>query len=467
MHNKKITPRLSVLALAVAGALATQNAQALSFDVSDEATLDWDTTLAYTAAWRMSGQDDDLLTENRGEIGDDGNRNFEKGAMINNRFSVLTEMDFRYNNLGFFARGSAFYDGVYFGDNDNDSPGTLNSLTTQAGKFSDATKDTNGKDARLLDAFAYGNFEIGERNLSVRVGQQVVQWGESLFIPGVSAGQGPADGTKSNVAGVEVKDIYLPVGQIYAEFDITDNLSIGAYSQWEWKKTEIDSAGSYFSTSDLVDEGGETILTADQLYATNEGAALAGADPRVGSIISQVYDPITGALDPQIRPDLAGDLTLNQFSNSRSKDVDPSDSGQWGVAFNYYAENIGEGVDFGLYYLNYHEKEPKQLVFSDFYTPYTYTGTDPVTQAIIYGFPGTPGLNESFLNNTGPLAGSYHLEYFENIKSSVPASAPISAKPILVVRFTKRKEPLFSIHMDQQSAEISFKHNCQQCTPLA
>ena len=41
-----------------------------------------------------------------------------------------------------------------------------------------------------------------------------------------------------------------------------------------------------------------------------------------------------------------------------SKFVESSDSGQWGVRFNTYLEDVGTGVDLSFYYANYHSKVP-------------------------------------------------------------------------------------------------------------
>ena len=306
----------TLLAMAIAGALATQNAQALSFQPTDEVSVDWDTTLSYGAAWRMQKPDADLIApENLN--GDDGNRSFKKGSMINNRVSVLSEVDVRYKDYGLFLRGSAFYDGAYFGENDNDSPDTFNG-SGKHNRFSDAVKDAHGSKARVLDAFAYGNFDIADRNLNVRVGQQVLSWGTSLYIPGISGAQGPADGTKATVPGVEVKDILLPVGQVALDLELTDSLSLTGYTQWEWKKTEVPEAGSFFSTSDTLDEAGEKIFA------------------------------------PPLAP------------IQRVKDIEAKDSGQWGVGLEYYADWLGYGTDFGLYHINYHDKTPT-LEMTGFY----------------------------------------------------------------------------------------------------
>lgn len=339
--NSLRTPKKSLLAMAVSAAVsiaAAPGAYALSFSPSDEVDIDWDTVVSYGAAWRVESHDEDLLSDINA---DDGNRNFDQG-LISNRAGFLTEANISYRDYGAFVRASGFYDDVYFDENDNDSPSTHNSRSVANNQFTKDTEDHNGQRVRLLDAFVYGNFDVSGRNLNLRVGRQVVSWGESLFIPGMSASQSPADGTKANVPGVEVKEILLPVGQVFGQLDLTDNLSMAAYSQWEWQKTEFDAVGSYFSTSDLLDEGGEA---------------------RLAEVAPGVIVPVL----------------------TRTHNEKPSDSGQWGVAFNYLAEELND-TEFGLYYINYHDKQPS-LVVDDFVA-----------------------VGPAFVPTT------YHLEYFEDIQ---------------------------------------------------
>ncbi len=335
-------PRKSVMAAAIAASMAMPGAYALSFQPTDEVTIDWDTNVSYAAAWRMEDPDSVAINGSATDPAanrDDGNRNFKKGAMVNNRVSIVSEASVSYRNYGAFIRGSAFYDDVYFHSNDNTGTfrDTVNHSSAAPNEFTDATKKQNGKDARLLDAFVYGDFDIVGKNLNLRVGRQMVSWGESLFIPGVSGAMSPADGTKSNVPGVEVKDVLLPVGQVFGQFDLTDNLSVAAYSQWEWEKTDINGVGSFFSVTDLLDAGGEYLLA--------------------------------GPLNPALR----------------TEDDLARDSGQWGVALNYFSESLGNGIDLGLYYINYHDKQPSTVI-----------------NAIDGG---------GFMMPT-----DYHLKYFEDIK---------------------------------------------------
>ncbi|MNP01675.1 hypothetical protein D3C76_934990 [compost metagenome] len=134
----------------------------------------------------------------------------------------------------------------------------------------------------------------------------MVSWGESLFYQGISSAQSPVDATKATSPGVEVKEILLPVGQIFAQYSLTNDLNLQAYYQYEWEKTELFGVGSYFSTTDFIDEGG--------------------------------FNDATGFVH-------------------RLKDDKPSDSGQYGVAMNYTAESLNN-TEFGVYYSRFHAKTP-------------------------------------------------------------------------------------------------------------
>ncbi len=303
------------LGLAVlVGGLASQ-ASALSFQPSDELSVDWDTTLSYGLAWRTEGRDRRLTADANGNDGDNA---FDRGSLISNRIGFLTEADFKWRgDYGLFVRAAGFYDNVYDQGNDNDT-GSSNCFAggqcSRPDRFSQETIDQHREDLRLLDSYFYGTWDIGGRNLNLRLGDQVVSWGESLFYQGISSAQSPVDATKTTTPGVEVKEILLPVGQLFGQFSLTDNLDLQAYYQYEWEKTELFGVGSYFSTTDLIDEGG--------------------------------FNDSTGFL-------------------RRLKDDKPSDSGQYGVALTYTAESLNN-TEFGLYYSRYHDKTPTLDFLSDF-----------------------------------------------------------------------------------------------------
>ncbi len=229
--------------------------QALEADLGKGVTMDMDVTLKYSAAIRVEDQDIDLLADVNA---DDGNRSFDRGDFINNRFSALMDIDINRDNIGFFLRPRAFYDFAYDGKNANDSPATNNNgplyggPLTRTDEFTDRTRGTHRDTAEILDAYAYGTFDLGERDLVLRAGKQVVSWGESVFITnGISSAQNHVDATQANTPGMELKELFLPSGQIYSQLDLWPGFTLAGFYQWQWEKTVLDEAGAYFSTSDF------------------------------------------------------------------------------------------------------------------------------------------------------------------------------------------------------------------------
>ncbi len=69
--------------------------------------------------------------------------------------------------------------------------------------------------AQLLDAFLYHNYSIGDLPGSVRVGKQVVSWGESTFIQNSINSINPMDVAAFRRPGAEIKEGLIPVNMLY------------------------------------------------------------------------------------------------------------------------------------------------------------------------------------------------------------------------------------------------------------
>lgn len=181
----------------IAGALAAMagQAQALSFDLENGMTLDVDTTLGYNVQWRTNDQDPNVLQfGGLGFLTDDGNRNFDKGDMTQNQVNFSTDLDLNYGAGGIFARARGWYDDVY---NDDFSAWAFDT-SYDAPYLKDGT-DKHKSTIELQDLFWYHGFDLGDQYLSLRVGEQVVNWGESMFIQGgISTAMGPLDATKAS-----------------------------------------------------------------------------------------------------------------------------------------------------------------------------------------------------------------------------------------------------------------------------
>ncbi|MGV8050783.1 MAG: DUF1302 domain-containing protein [Anaerolineaceae bacterium] len=244
MKSKRKRGFLLILSLLMIMATG-RGADAMRFEGGGGTTIDCDVTLSYGASFRAKEPDRDKLGKYNpaARNSDDGNENFDQWDMINNRFSIIADLEIKRGNYGVFIRPRAFYDFVYMGHNANDSPATNNNY--QAGSINDVhdfdkeVERALGKSADILDLFAYGKWKLpGERNLDLRVGRQVIQWGESLYIQGGIAGaQAHQDANLSAAPGVEIKEKLLPSEAVYAQVDITENVSFATYYQWKWEKS--------------------------------------------------------------------------------------------------------------------------------------------------------------------------------------------------------------------------------------
>lgn len=304
------------VAAAGAGLASTGPAVAASFDAGGgDVKITFDNTVKYSTGWRVGQRSSSVADSSIGPQANtnDGDMNFDRG-LVSNRFDLLSELGVSFQQrYGFRVSAAAWYDSVYHQENDN--PGDLggalvNARSTAYNKFTRATRRLHGRDVELLDAFAYGGFELGEMDLNLKGGRFTQLYGESLFFGsnGVAAAQGPLDLIKAlSVPNSRFQEILRPVGQVAGQLQITPDLTVGAYYQLEWRKSRLPGAGSYFSFADFVDGGGESVILGP------------------GALVS------------------------------RSGDIKPGHSGQGGVKLKYTLDD----VDYGLYAARFHDKMPQ------------------------------------------------------------------------------------------------------------
>ena len=330
---------LGVLALLVAGSAQAVEVRLLDDQVSGSL----DTTLSYGSVWRVSGRDDvsDINT-------DDGNRNFDTGQ-VSEVFKVTSELLLNYQNYGAFVRGTAAYD-TQIKDKHNDYYSTTGGVERPSqtypndNQFTQDTRDA-ASNAEILDAYVFGNWDVFDRPLSARAGNQVFNWGEGVFYRGGINTSNPLDAAKFHIPGSELKEVLVPLQALSFNLGLTDNLSMDAYYQWNWKETTLDAVGSYYSTTDLFGPGGNTAYAIEPdlaaLTPLYQGAALGGL----------VGNGPSGA--NAYLPSANGTFKVANIGD----DVEARDSGQWGAAFHYIAEELNS-TEFGFYFVNYHAKEP-------------------------------------------------------------------------------------------------------------
>ncbi|MBK8890778.1 MAG: DUF1302 family protein [Dechloromonas sp.] len=73
---------------------------------------------------------------------------------------------------------------------------------------------------KIMDAYVFGTFDLGERPMQVKIGNQVVNWGESVFLQGINV-TSPVDlPALRRGAGTEIKEFLIPVGMVFANLGL-------------------------------------------------------------------------------------------------------------------------------------------------------------------------------------------------------------------------------------------------------
>ena len=321
-HGSAIALRGAGMAL---GALAFCVPSAQAFDFSNSSgsfTGSWDTTVTYGQAARIQDSDCNLIAIADGGCGrspniDDGNLNFSTGT-YSRALKVVSEIGLDYGNFGVFVRGSGLYDDV------------MENSPTERTELSSDAKDLVGSYVRLLDAFAYLKFDLGRMPAEIRLGSQVVSWGESTFIQGGINTVNHFDVSALRVPGAELKEGFMPQEMAFVSLGLTENTSVEAFYLFDWDDTEPEPVGSYFSNNDFVPDGG------DQVFLGFGGFSDQGVD---------------------FRP-LGGPFITNFQAVPRGETLEPDDQGQYGVALRTFFPDFNNGTEIGLFYVNYHSRLP-------------------------------------------------------------------------------------------------------------
>jgi hypothetical protein len=352
----------SWMAVTLLTACMIPQAQAIEFG-GEGWNGNFDTTLSWGVRYRLDDPDLDIVgIPNGGNAfsvnGDDGNLNFGTG-ITSNAVKFTSELLLEKDNYGGFFRVTGFYDDeVKNGDREKS-------------ELSKEAQDIVGSRAEILDAYLWYNFDVAEKPAEIRIGNQVLSWGESTFIQNSINVINPIDVANLRVPGAELREALMPIPILSASIDITENGSLEAFVQLDWEETRIDPPGSYFSTNDFAGPGGERI----QL-----GFGGVGEGPFLGI--------------------------------SRTADNTPSDSGQFGLAYRVFVPDWND-TEFGFYFINYHSRLP---IIS------ARTGTNAGLAAAgqVYADAGVPpGVNpvvDANATNAYSSTARYQIEYPEDIQ---------------------------------------------------
>ncbi len=335
---------------------------------SPELDVNLDSTLSWGMLYRQQKRDAGIIgIANGGKAYsvnyDDGNLNYDRGV-VSNAVKLTSELDIKSAHYGAFFRGTAFYD---YENMEKDRARTA---------LSKEAEDAVGMNADLLDAYIWGNFNLGSIPVQVRVGEQVVSWGESTFIPGSINSINPIDVSKIRIPGAELKEALVPEGMVWASMGVTRHISLETLYLYDWEETKVDEPGTFFSAGDFVGDGGYKLLLGYGKVADGGNASVAN------TFLAAPRDP--------------------------TKEAD--NQGQFGMALRTLVPSLHDS-EFGLFYLRYHSRLPVLSVRNG--TSAGVAAAGAAAAAMVNA--GMPQLAAAAAMNAYFKTGGYYTEYVEDI----------------------------------------------------
>ena len=359
-----------------------------------------DVELAYGLGVRTEDADPELVSIanggkrfNSGNF-DDGTLNYDEGDLTSNMLRTTGEITLRWGDIGAFFRGYAFYD---YENEDNNRART--ELTSEG-------KEQVGSDAQLLDANVSARFTVRDVPMILRLGDQVVNWGESRFFPtsGVNVAN-PVDIPLFRQPTSTTRDLRKPVGMLWGTAHITPLLILEAYYQYDWEKTVLPARGTFYSTSDGLSPGGRFIQ-------------VTGTAGEFGTDLSERFGIPAATLEAAGIP--AFDPNFLQINQRISAD-NPSDSGQFGITLQSIVPSLHD-TKFALHFANYHSKVPYFGAITPSVAAYKAYSVQAI--AALAGALTEEGVDEATATAAAVETqfsryqsdGRYFLQYPENIK---------------------------------------------------
>ena len=272
--------------------------------------------------------------------GDNGNLSFDRHDVVHAAAKLTSDINVTLGEFNVFARTLFFFDANYTDHEEIHPDTTMQPARTD---YSSAGERRIGQNFQFLDYFVSRPFTLFDRDFSIKVGDHVINWGESSFLLLNSLNSiNPPDQSRLRIPGFDIKELQRPVGMVSLNGQITEVVGFEFFYQYDWKPILVDPVGSFFSQSDTLGDGGAYAMLS---------FGKAPEDP------NEFYNP---SANPQDTIGLLGSTSdrtlLRDYAEEKRRK--PDDGGQYGVSIRTYLENFNGGTEVAFYYANYHSRIP-------------------------------------------------------------------------------------------------------------
>lgn len=288
-------------------------ASAITFE-TESISGSFDSTVSLGTGVRTQGPSSDLVVAGASGngaptgnttfqgVGDQGNINYKKGDAFTTYLKGTHELLLKMpDDWKFMGRVSWLRDFTA-----TKTTGFVSAATGPNGytaSLSDDARDDLEFKTRILDLWVSKEFSVGEQRARVRAGNQVISWGESLFLPGGINQVNAMDIMRLSQPGTQLKEVFLPAPIVSFATGLGHGVNVEAYYQAAWNANYFPPTGSYWSQVNGLGVG-------DSTYGINR--------------------------------------------------VKAKDSGQYGAAVRW--QPSGTQLNLGLYAMAYHDKAPNLAI---------------------------------------------------------------------------------------------------------
>ena len=254
---------------------------------------------------------------------DDGDLNYDEG-IVSNMLQTSAEIAASWGFLGAYLRGTAYYDfETELADRER-SP-----LSGDADHYV-------GKYGELQEYYLDASFLVRGMPVHLRVGDQVLNWGESTFLRFGVQSATPLDFVAAFRPASLARDVQIPQGMLWAAANVTEEVAIEGYYQYDWQRGRTPPLGWFFSDN-------------NSLGVDGLGAAMAGAGlfSDLGTDLDAFFQLPAGTL--------GSDPDFMRIPGNGS--FEPSNQGQGGFTVQAILPRLNS-TKLALHFVNYHSRLP-------------------------------------------------------------------------------------------------------------
>jgi hypothetical protein len=249
---------------------------------------------------------------------DDGDLNFKKNQIVSSVIKGTHELFLKdqgnWAALGRFTWSSDF-----------------SAYKTERTPLDPEAKDAVRQSVSLLDLWVSKELEFGDNSAKVKFGNQIINWGEDIFIMGGVNSINSLDIRKAHIPGTQLKEIFIPSPMLSLSTGLGKGFSLETYYQFRWNKFIFDPAGTFWSNADFIGKGGHR-----GAFVPSSLGGPGDFDPSNPARTLAAIDAVGGRIPVEI------DRARN--------------SGQYGASLRFKPK---EGdTEYAAYYIRFHDKLP-------------------------------------------------------------------------------------------------------------